>query len=169
MPAFIRVEPVITSGPVGVTMLICATWVIGVRGFDVSPIVTAPFRLREFERAQDIGCPAAGRDSDDGVLGVQAARGQVLRPLRAIVFRAFDGVRERAAASRDHGLDHARRRAKRRRKFRGVERREAPAGSRANIEEAAALLQGARNGVHGARNRGKRGLNGACATDASSR
>ena len=80
--------------------------------------------------------------------------------MRTIVFRAFHGVSERAAPSCDHGLDHARRRAKCRRKLRGVERREPPAGSRADVKQSPALLQGARNRLHGARNRGKRGLNG---------
>ena len=66
---------------------------------------------------------------------------QVARALRPIIFRAFYRTRERAASSRNHGLNHARRRTKCRRNFRGIERCKASTGSRTDIEKPSAALK----------------------------
>ena len=62
----------------------------------------------EFERAQNIWRGSASGNSYDSILTAYAAFSQVASALRAIVLRTFDGVCERAAASRNYSLNDPR-------------------------------------------------------------
>ncbi len=73
-------------------MLIFAAVVMGVPEFEVID----GFRIvlcTEFERAQDVGRRPAGGNSHDDVVCCDFMCGQIACSLRAIVFRAFDGMR----------------------------------------------------------------------------
>ena len=106
---------------------------------------------REFERAEHVGRRAARGNSDDHVAARYARARKISRAIRRGIFRAFGRMPQRPRAAGDDGLHHFGRRPERRRTFRRVEHREAPAGSRADVKKPAAAAKGFHDGVHCAR------------------
>ena len=84
----------------------------------------------------------------------EAARGQVARAHGGIVFAGFGGAAQRGLASGDDALHHFGRRVEGGRALGGVQHAQPAAGPRADVEEAAALLEHRRNGIHRSRDSG---------------
>src|SRR5208283_1812531 len=97
-----------------------------------------------------VGRASAGGDSDQGVLGGESGGDEVAGALFGRVFGVLGGFSQGSVAACDEALDQRRRDGKRRRALAGVEDAEASAGSRADVEEAAAAGEALGDGVDGA-------------------
>ena len=106
-----------------------------------------------FHGAEDVGCAAAGGDTDECVWSVvraEACGGEISGSLVAGVFGFFAGLAERGVATGDESLHKCGRDGEGRWALAGVEDSEAAAGSGADVEEAATLLEACGDGVDGA-------------------
>src|SRR5581483_11275354 len=104
------------------------------------------------DRAEHVRSAPAGSDPDQHVGGGEAARLKVANADRGIVFGGFGGAAEGGLTPRNDSLDQVGRDAKGRGTFGGVEDAEPSAGAGSDVKEAATVLHGSHDGVHGARN-----------------
>jgi hypothetical protein len=149
VPAFMRVDPAITSGPTRGVIAIRAARESGESGVQLIPMVSAPSSIRGLHRAQHIGRPAAGGNSDQSVFGSETPLGQIAPAVFRIVFRSLGGPRQRRFAAGDDALHQVRRHVERRRTFGGVQNAQPAAGSGADVEQTAAGAQRLHDAVHG--------------------
>jgi hypothetical protein len=78
----------------------------GVARLHASPIVAEPQARRPFERAQDVGCAAAGRNAYYDVVFAELELSDCCRAGSPVVFSAFHGVTQSDFSARDQSLCH---------------------------------------------------------------
>ena len=149
VPAFMRVDPAITSGPTSGVIAIRARRASGESGVQLIPMVNAPKLVCRFHRAQHIRRAAAGGDSDQRVFAGEPSIGKIAPACFRIVFRSLGGPRQRRFAAGDDALHQLRRDLKRRRTFGGVQNAQPAAGPGPDIEQPPAGAQPLHDPIHG--------------------
>ena len=148
-----RVDPVSTSGPVGMAITTSAIARRPGRGAQVTRHGAHAAGPRRLQAAAHERRHGAGGDPDEHV-----ARAQPLRLVPALVvavLRPFHGAEHRVLAPGHDGADAVGVRPERRRALRGLQHAQAPAGARAQEHDAAAALQRVRDQVGRARDRAR--------------
>ena len=159
VPAFMRVEPAITSGPVCGAMVICASAAGGRIPIRRQQHGRCAALARESQGAQHVGRAAAGRHADDDVPRANLfERRDRCAPCAA---ESSTPSAARVRARRPPAITACTRRegdAERGRAFGRVKRSEPAARARAHVDQPSALFDGFGNELHGARDRGELSL-----------
>ncbi len=153
VPAFMRVEPATTSGPVSGVMAICTARANSESGVQLMPAVTAPSRRASATAPSTYGVRPLAAIPTSTSRGGEAAFAQIARADGRIVFSSFGGVRQRLFAARHDALHHFRIGAESGRAFRRIQHAQPAAGARADVEQSSAALHGFDDRIHRARNR----------------
>ena len=154
VPAFMRVEPVTTSGPVsGSTMMSARSRISAGGGEQATSAVLAPT-----PRAYASACRTYGVVPEAAIPMTKSpartpARDRSSAAAVDAIFRSLLRSRERCRAAGDDPLHHFRIGAECGRTFRRVEHTEAAGRSRADIEQAAAVAKGRHGAFNDARDR----------------
>jgi hypothetical protein len=160
VPAFIRVDPVTTSGPVCSTIASSAASAKGEPPYSTATVRTSA--SGSFDRRDGKWSAPAGSNADHHVVSRRPFLANFARAEFERIFVGFYRQSQRFCAARDHKLDHFRRSIKRRSALSRVQGRDTPAGSGADVNETAALSQRVGNPIDGLRNLGQRTFNHCC-------
>ena len=141
VPAFIRDEPVSTSGPTVGAIGTSAARVISEPGAQVTATVKAPSCRAYLDRADGVRRAARSGQADHRVGSGDAIRRQVARPGPAVVLGRLDRPMAGVVAASDDPAHQVRRHAVGWRALRRVEDAESSRGSAADIEQPPAPLE----------------------------
>ena len=108
VPAFMRVEPAIASGPVSGTIAICASRASGERAIRCDADRDGSAASGKLKRAENVGRGAAGRYAHDYIALRESRSREVARAVRRGIFRAFHRAAQRSGTACNQRLDHLR-------------------------------------------------------------
>ena len=141
VPAFILVEPAITSGPTTTATSCSASRPSSESSAQTSATVSAPVRRAALGGADHVGRATARREQDDGIALLHVRGLDVARSRDLVVLGRLLGDRERGDAA-GHEDDHLLGRdAERRPALGGIDRREPSGGAGADVDQPAAALE----------------------------
>ena len=141
VPAFMRVLPVMTSGPGTASMATVASSAMGEPGAHTMATSTGAGLLCISHRADRVGRAPTGGDADDDVAAFETVGQQVDLALFGVVFGRLDGMAQCVVAAGDKRDHAAGRQPERRQQLGSVQNAEAAAGAGADVEDAVAAAK----------------------------
>ena len=136
-----RLEPAMTSGPTSATIAKCAVFSSGEPALQVTAMVLAPRRRACSTAASGEGSASAGGDSNYHIVLARFFLGHLTPAEFAGVLAGFGGAVQRFDSAGDNELHSLWIGVEGGWALGSVERAETPAGSRANVDEAASSLK----------------------------
>ena len=148
VPAFIRVDPVTTSGPVSTPMNTSTDRAASASGLAQSSTVEAPLAPGRGERPEDVRGASAGRQTDHQVTGAYTT-GRLGRAAPVVVLGVLDGPPHGVRAAREVGAEPVPGRVEGGRQLGRVEHAQPAGGAGAEVVHPVTAAQGRDRQVDG--------------------